>query len=172
MSDQPPPDPAADMRARAQELARLLLEAMDTPTSPEREAYLARKEREDREGLEHFYRLTGQCKATVAEAVNALAYALQTLPPDGPFDERKVEVEGLCGRKAILSLEPSARNTPFMRSIVLTVFTPSGLSTSSVWLAHGTNADLAAFLQRESLVTEIGAAAEERVISLERHRLA
>lgn len=171
MSDQPP-DPAAEMKAKTQALARLILEEMNKPTSPEREAYLAQKEREDCEALKHFYRLTGQCKATVAEAVNTLAYALPSLPPEGLFDANKVEVEGLCGRKAILSLEPSTADRPLKRCIILTVFTISELSTSSVWLAYGTNAELAAFLQRESLVAEIGAAAEDGVISLERNRLA
>ena len=153
-------------------MARLILEEMEKPTSPEREAYLAQKEREDGEALEHVYRLSGQRKATVVEAVSALAYAIETLPLDGPFNEIEVEIEGLCGRKAILSLGPSPSKVPFKRYIELTVFTPSGLSKSSQWLNSGTNAELAAFLRRASMAAEIGAVAEELVLSLQRNRLA
>src|SRR6185369_7184592 len=100
------------------------------------------------------------------------AYAIEALPQDGPFNGIEVEIEGLCGRKAILSMGPSPSNKPFQRYIELTVFTPSGLSKSSQWLESGTNADLVVFLRRESMVAEIGAVAGELVISLQQHRLA
>src|SRR5262245_61927196 len=107
MSDQPPLDAADGMEARTRELARLILEEMDKPGSPEREACLTQKDREDSEALEQFYRLCGQRKATVVEAVSALILALEALPLDGPFSGIEVEIEGLCGRKAMLSLRPS-----------------------------------------------------------------
>jgi hypothetical protein len=171
MNDQRPLDPAAGMEARTRELARLILEEMDKPTSPEREASLIQKEREDSEAMEHFYRLSGQRKATVVEALSTLAFAIEALPLEGPFNELRVEIEGLCGRKALLSLAPSP-SRPLKRYIALTVLTPTGLSNSSQWLEWGTNAELAAFLRRESIVPEIGAVAGELVISLQQHRLA
>jgi hypothetical protein len=171
MSEQQPSGPPVEAPTRAQAFARRVLEEMDRPKSPEREAYEAQKELEDREALTHLYRLTRQCKATAVEAVSTLAYKLKELPPDGPFREAEVDVEGLCGRKAVLRLGPSPLNTPFSRYIELTVFTPSGVSHSSQWLTCGTNAELAAFLGRETIEAEIAAVAEELVLSLERSRL-
>jgi hypothetical protein len=170
VSDEPRPDPPAETLTRGQQFAPWVLEEMDKPVSPEREAYEARKESEDRECMTHFYRLTRQLKASVPEVVCTLAYKLKGLPPEGPFPDVVVDVEGLCGRKATLALVAS--DSPHLRAIVLTVSTPSGLSTSSVWLTCGTNREVAEFLKRESLVGEIGAAAEDGVVSLERNRLA
>ena len=169
MRDQPTPGPEREL-TRGQEFALWVLGGMNTPVSPEREAYEAQRELDDREALTHFYRLTRQLKATVAEAVSTLAYKLKELPAEGPFEELVVEVEGLCGRKATLSL--GASNSPHLRAVVLTVFTPSELSRSSTWLTCGTNEELAAYLRRETLVAEIGAATEGAVISLERNRSA
>lgn len=169
MGDQPPPDPAAERRARTRELARLILDEMDRPTSPEREASLARREREDAEALAHSYRLSGQRAATVAEAVNALAYAVETLPPDGPFDEIEVVIAGLCGYKSSLSMGPLPGTGPCRRSVVLAVHAPSGSGRSSRCLASGTNVELAAYLRRAT-AAEIGSVVEELARSLQRDR--
>lgn len=169
MRDRPTPGAEREL-TRGQELAQWVLEEMNKPVSPERKTYEAQKALEDRESMTHFYRLTRQLKATVAEAVSTLAYKLKEMPAVGPFEDLVVDVTGLYGRKATLSL--GASNSPHLRAVVLTVFTPSELSKSSTWLTCGTNEELAAYLQRETLVAEIGAATEEAIISMERNRSA
>jgi uncharacterized protein YjbI with pentapeptide repeats len=62
MSDSGNPD---DLQRRNKQLARELLEGLGKPgTGPEREAYEARKEEEDKAALEDFYRRTGQARDT------------------------------------------------------------------------------------------------------------
>ncbi len=170
MSDIEPKPPEA--LSHAQEFAKWILEEMDKPTTPEQEAYETQKELEDREAYKHFYRISGQVKATVAEAISTLIYSLKSLPKDGTFDLIEVQVTGLHGRKAILSLGSSPLKAPFRRYAELRVYTLSEISHSSQWLDNGTNEELLAFLQRASISSEIDELAKELMISLERNNLA
>jgi hypothetical protein len=74
------PDDAAE---RTKQLAKKLLEALDAPTDPEKEARLAEKEARDKEALEKYYRETHQpppAKAQRARSVEEMRFAMSLEP--------------------------------------------------------------------------------------------
>ncbi|MDB4964073.1 MAG: hypothetical protein JWP01_4072 [Myxococcales bacterium] len=74
------PDDAAE---RTKQLAKKLLEALDAPTDPEKEARLAEKEARDKEALEKYYRETNQpppAKAQRARSVEEMRFAMSLEP--------------------------------------------------------------------------------------------
>jgi hypothetical protein len=163
----------AHLTSRAKQLAKDVLEEMDKPISPEREAALARKEREDKESLERFYVTTGQ--ATPEEIFKyylaEMATAIECLnPPDGPFDPIELPLS-YKGRKGMLRFAPSPNKAP-RRYVELSIDSESGLSTSSAMLDTGTNAEIVTYLRRPELVAEMIETADERIVSLARNRLA
>jgi hypothetical protein len=171
MADDEPLNPPSEATARGKQFAKDLLDTLDKPDSAEREAYEALKEREDRESLERFYRITGQRKATPAEAVRDLADAVEKIPPAGPFEPIEIELEMPGVRRTMLRLAASPTK-PQKRYVELQVYTPSGISHSSQWMESGTNAELAAFLRRTTTVAEIDALADELAVGLQRNNMA
>ncbi|MFO0980808.1 MAG: hypothetical protein U1E76_03500 [Planctomycetota bacterium] len=163
---------ADDMAARSRQLAKDLLDDMDRPKSPEREAYEAQKEREDREALERFYIATGQLKPeqVAQRALVELADTIERIAPKATFEPVEVPVT-LAGRKGVLRFAPSP-SKPDKRYVELSISSESGLSTSSQWLESGTNEELAAYLRKPEVIAATIATAEELVQSLSRNRLA
>jgi hypothetical protein len=157
----------------AQRFARDVLEEMNKPKSPEREAYEARKELEDCAAIERMYIATGQYApeklfdrllAIMAETIEKLN------PPDGPFEPVGLELK-YKGRKGVLRFAPSP-NKPDRRYVELSINSESGLSTSSQWLDNGTNAELVNYLRRPGAVADAIATADGAILSLARNNLA
>ncbi len=172
MTDPPPSDPADGMAAGARQLAKDLLDELDNPASPQRLAERARKEREDAEALQRFYRATGQRPATAAEAARELAEVIDRTPAKGPFEPIEIPIAGPGGRKAELRFAHSPTRPQEKRYLELRVYTPSGISNSAQWLLSGSNAELAAYLRAAGTLAEMEGTALELVESLERNRLA
>jgi hypothetical protein len=165
------PDPN-DMAARSRQFAQELLHEMDTPKTPEREVYEAQKAREDREGLEQFYIATGQItpEQVAQRALAELAAQIERMAPTSAFEPVEVLVT-LAGRQGVLRFAPSP-SQPDKRYVELSLASESGLSTSSQWLASGTNEELVAALRRPEVIAETLATAVELAQSLSRNRLA
>jgi hypothetical protein len=160
------------MAAQSKELAKDLLDELDRPKSDEHEAYEARKEDEDREALEQFYRRTGQVTPDpLQQAIAALAERIEEMPP-GVTAFEAIEVPlTITGRKAMLRFAVSPAK-PDRRFLDLTVWSASGLSTSAQWLSNGSGDELIAHLRRPEMAADIRSSAEELIQSLDRHRLA
>ena len=160
------------MAARSKQLAKDLLDEMDKPKNDEREAYEAQKECEIREALERFYGRTGQVKPDLPQqAIAELAHRIEQMPP-GVMTFEDIEVPlTIAGRKEVLRFAPSPSN-PGRRFIELTVWSQSGLSTSSQWLESGSSDDLIAHLRRPEMVADIRSTADGLIQSLNRNRMA
>jgi hypothetical protein len=76
---------ADDMAARTKQLAKDILEELDAPVDPERVAYEAKKDRDDREALERFYVATGQKQPAPAGDVIVAAWDYSTSGDDLAF---------------------------------------------------------------------------------------
>jgi hypothetical protein len=164
MSDQPD---------HAQEFARWVLDEMNKPKSPEREAYEAQKEIEDRAAIDRMYIATGQYEpeTLLTRLLAIMAEIIERLdPPDGPFEPVELKLM-YKGRKGVLRYAPSP-NKPDRRYVELSFNTESDISTSSVWLDNGTNAELVKYLRRPEVVADAIRLADEAIISLARNRLA
>lgn len=159
---------------RSKQLAKDLLDELDKPISPEREAQLAEKERADREALEKFYIATGQIKPeqVMQRALAELADKIERMnaPVSGPFEQLELPIE-LKGRKGTLRFAPSPRK-PENRYVELSIYSESGLSTSSQWLEQGTAEALVAYLRKPEVVADTLTTADELMESLSRNRLA
>jgi hypothetical protein len=156
----------------AKQLAKDLLDELDKPTSPEREAYEAQKEREDREALERFYIATGQVAPDqiLGRALAELADKIERMNPPGPFEAVELPFT-IKGRKAVLRFAPSPTK-PEKRYVELSIQSESGLSTSSQWLENGSNADLVTYLRKPEVIADTLSTVDELVESLSRNRLA
>ncbi len=167
------PDKPDDIAARSRQVAKDLLDEMDKPKSPEREAYEAQKGREDAEALERFYIATGQVKPqqVTQRALVELADRIErAAPTSADFEPIEITLT-LVGRKAVIRFSPSP-SKPDKRYVELSVSSESGLSTSSQWLDSGSNDDLIAYLRKPEVVADTLVTAEELVQSLSRNRLA
>lgn len=157
----------------AQKFAKEVLEEMNKPPTPDREAYEAQKELAARAELEKLSIATGQYEpeelftrllALMADTIEALN------PPDGPFETIELKLK-YKGRRGILRFAPSP-NKADRRYIELSINSESGLSTSSQWLDNGSNAELVRYLRRPDVVADTIATADEAIISLARNNLA
>lgn len=93
------PDDPDDFKRQAEELAKKLLEGMRRPgEDPERAAYEARKELEDRAALEDYYRRTGQGKDKSARARTTaemlFAASLEPCPHCGTREPALLQING------------------------------------------------------------------------------
>jgi hypothetical protein len=156
------------------QLAKDILDELDKPTSPEREAQLAEKERADREALEKFYIATGQIKPeqVMQRALVELADKIERMkaPVSGPFDMLELPIE-IKGRKGTLRFAASPRKAE-NRYVELSIYSESGLSTSSQWLEQGTAEALVAYLRKPEVVADTLTTVDELMLSLSRNRLA
>jgi hypothetical protein len=146
---------------------------MNKPKTPEREAYEAQKEIEDRAAIERMYIATGQYEPETlfTRLLAIMAEAIERMnPPDGPFEPFELK---LCykGRNGVLRFAPSP-NRPGGRYVELSINSASDLSTSSQWLDNGTNAELVQYLRRSGVVADTITVADEAIISLARNNLA
>ncbi len=162
------------MAAPTKDLAKEILDELDKPTSPEREAQQAEKERRDREALEKFYIDTGQVKPeqVMQRALAALADQIERMnpPATGPFDTFELPIE-VKGRKGTLRFAASPRKAE-NRYVELSVYSESGQSTSSQWLEQGTAEALVSYLRKPEVVVDTLTTVDELMISLSRNRLA
>jgi len=93
------PDDPDDFKRRTEELAKKLLEGMQRPgVDPERAAYDARKDLEDKAALEDYYRRTGQAKDKSARARTTaemlFAASLEPCPHCGTREAALLQVNG------------------------------------------------------------------------------
>lgn len=157
----------------AQRFAKDVLEAMNEPASAERQAYEAHQERAERVELEKLYIATGQVEPTpmFTRLLAIMADTIEALnPPDGPFATVELALR-YRGRKGVLRFAASP-NKADRRYVELTIFSESGLSTSSQWLDNGSNAELVTYLRRPDVVADTITTADEAIISLARNNLA
>jgi len=157
------------------QLAQDLLDELDKPKSPEREAYEIRKEREDREALERFYISTGQAKPQliIAHVLADLAAAIETAnPTENTFEPIEVAFT-YQNRKGVLRFIPSpSPKKPERRYLELSIKSESGVSTSSAFIDDGTNESIVAYLRKPEVVADTMATIEDLMQSLSRNRLA
>lgn len=156
---------------RAKQLAKDILDELDKPTSPERLAQQAQKEREDREALERFYIATGQIKPeqVMQRALAELADKIERMTaPATDLFELPIEIKG---RKGTLRFAPSPTK-PEHRHVEISIYSDSGLSTSSQVLESGTREALVVYLRRPEVITDTLHTVDELKESLGRNRLA
>jgi hypothetical protein len=105
-------------------------------------------------------------------ALTELADAIErmTVPLTGPFEPLELPIE-IKGRKGTLRFAPSPRK-PENRYIEISIYSESGLSTSSQWLEQGTVDRLVAYLRKPEVVDDTLSTADELMLSLSRNRLA
>lgn len=88
-----------ELKRRNEQLAKELLETLKTPgMNPERVAFEAQKEREDKAALEDYYRRTGQTKDATPKARSGtemlFAASLETCPNCGTTEPAKLDLVG------------------------------------------------------------------------------
>lgn len=137
---------ADDMANRSKKLAKDLLEAMDKPDDPARQAYEAEKEIADKEALDDFYVRTGQKKKASAAGGAATRLAGRIAGASGTVDEQVSEH---------VALRFGALPSGGEQYVQVRVTTASGGSTSSQFLARGSATELAAKLGSADVAKEI-----------------
>jgi len=151
------------MATRSKKLAKDLLDGLDKPDDPARQAYDAEKEIADKRALDDFYVRTGQKKKEASAAGGAAGrLAGRIAGASGTVDEHVSEHVAL----RFGSLPSSAEHYVQVR-----VTTASGGSTTSQFLVRGSVAELTAKLRSGDIAHEIEDVAASLVEQQHRQQL-